>query len=164
MKGSYKMAIRRLATIEKDECLRKISKPVEKFDKKIVTLLQDMLETMIEAKGVGIAAPQVGILKRIIIVDVGDGPLELINPEIIEESGEQIDEEGCLSIPGYACNVKRPEFVKVKALNRSGSYFESEGSGLFARAICHEIDHLNGVMIVDKKSEDIDITSKESIS
>ena len=112
-------------------------------------LIQDMLDTMYEALGVGLAAPQVGVLKRIVVIDVGEGPLILINPEILETSGEQTGEEGCLSVPGKSGQVTRPDYVKVKALNEDMEEIELEGTGLLARAFCHEIDHLDGKMYVD---------------
>jgi Polypeptide deformylase. len=109
-----------------------------------------MAETMYKAEGVGLAAPQVGILKRIVVIDVGDGIIELINPEIVWEKGEQDGEEGCLSIPGYTARVKRPSQVKAKGLNRKGEEVEIIGSGLLARALCHEIDHLDGILCIDR--------------
>ena len=112
-------------------------------------LITDMLETMYEKNGVGLAAPQVGVLKRIVVIDVGEGPIILINPEIIETSGEQTGEEGCLSVPGKWGIVTRPDHVKVRALNQEMEPFEMEGEGLLARAFCHEIDHLDGKMYVD---------------
>lgn len=147
------MAIRKIRTIG-DEVLRKISKPVEKIDNKILTLIGDMVDTMYEANGVGLAAPQIGILKRIIVVDVGEGLYKLINPEIIFEEGEQIDEEGCLSIPNRSGTVKRPKKVRVKALNERGKEVIIDAEDLFARALCHEIDHLNGVLYIDKMEND----------
>ncbi|GAA0722761.1 peptide deformylase [Clostridium malenominatum] len=133
-----------------DEVLRKKSRKVEKIDDRLQVLLDDMLDTMYDSDGVGLAAPQVGILKRVIVIDIGEGPVFLINPEIIEEEGFYIDEEGCLSLPGEAGNVKRPYKVKVKALDREGNEIIVEGEELMARALCHEIDHLNGVLFVDK--------------
>lgn len=133
-----------------DDLLRKKSRTVEKIDGRINTLLDDMLETMYENNGVGLAAPQVGILKRVVVIDVGSGPLFLINPEILETEGSYIDEEGCLSIPGEQGEVERPYRVKVKALNREGKEIIVEGEELLARALCHEIDHLNGILFVDK--------------
>ena len=112
-------------------------------------LINDMLDTMYEAMGVGLAAPQVGILKRIVVIDVGDGPIVMLNPQIIEQSGEQTGEEGCLSVPGKAGVVTRPNYVKVKALNEEMEEVELEGEGLLARAFCHEIDHLEGKMYVE---------------
>ncbi|WP_027623408.1 peptide deformylase [Clostridium lundense] len=133
-----------------DDLLRKKSRTVEKIDGRINTLLDDMLETMYENNGVGLAAPQVGILKRVVVIDIGEGPLFLINPEILETEGSYIDEEGCLSIPGEQGEVERPYRVKVKALNREGKEIIVEGEELLARALCHEIDHLNGILFVDK--------------
>ena len=143
------MALRQIVQIG-DSVLRKKCKPVEKIDDKIIQLLDDMADTMYEADGVGLAAPQVGILKRIAIVDVGDGLIELINPEIIEVKGTQTDDEGCLSVVNEFGPVTRPYYVKVRAYNRKGQLFEIEGEELLARAFCHEIDHLDGVLFVDK--------------
>lgn len=146
------MAIRTIRKLN-DEVLRKKSRKVEKIDARIVTLLDDMAETMYGAEGVGLAAPQVGILRRIIVVDVGEGLLKLINPEIISFCGEQVDVEGCLSIPNVHGEVKRPESVIVRALNEKGEKIEVSGSGLLARALCHEIDHLNGILFTDKATK-----------
>ncbi|MEE1026597.1 MAG: peptide deformylase [Acutalibacteraceae bacterium] len=143
------MAIRNI--VEKgDPVLRKISRSVLNFDEKLATLIDDMIETMHNAEGVGLAAPQVGILRRICVVDVGDGPIELVNPVIIKEEGEQVGSEGCLSVPGQSGTVKRPMKVTVKAQDRKGNTFEVSGEELLARAFCHEIDHLNGILYVDK--------------
>jgi len=150
------MALRDLAIVDKDECLRKKSRNVDKIDKRILVLLDDMRDTMYDAQGVGIAAPQVGVLRRVMIIDIGDGPIEFINPEMIEQSGEQLDKEGCLSVPGLVGLVLRPAYVKVNAQDRYGELFEVEGTGLLARAICHELDHLDGILIIDKcKPEEI---------
>jgi peptide deformylase len=146
------MAIRNIRKIG-DELLRKKSKKIDEINERILTLIKDMQETMYAADGVGLAAPQVGILKRIAVIDVGQGPINLINPEILETEGEYLDEEGCLSIPGQQGNVLRPEKVKVKALNEKGEEFVLEGEGLLARALCHEIDHLDGVLFIDKLVE-----------
>jgi peptide deformylase len=146
------MAIRNIRKIG-DEVLRKKSKKVDEINDRVLVLLKDMQDTMYAADGVGLAAPQVGILKRIAVVDVGQGPINLINPEIIQTEGEYLDEEGCLSIPGEQGKVLRPEKVKVRALNEKGEEFELEGEGLLARALCHEIDHLDGVLFVDKLVE-----------
>ena len=143
------MALRQIVQIG-DSVLRKKCKPVEKIDDKIIQLLDDMADTMYEADGVGLAAPQVGILKRIAIVDVGDGLIELINPEIIEVKGTQTDDEGCLSVVNEFGPVTRPYYVKVRAYNRKGELFELEGEELLARAFCHDIDHFDGVLFVDK--------------
>ncbi|HHW66765.1 MAG: peptide deformylase [Epulopiscium sp.] len=143
------MALRQIRK-DGDEILRKKSKEVKEITPSILTLLDDMAETMYHAEGVGLAAPQVGVLKRIVVIDIGDGIIELINPEIIEEEGEQIGAEGCLSIPGLSGEVKRPQRVKVKALNRHGEEIILEGEGLLSVAFCHEIDHLNGVLFTDK--------------
>lgn len=133
-----------------DEILRKKSRKVEVIDNRILTLLDDMKDTMKKAEGVGLAAPQVGVLRRVVVIDVGEGLIELINPVIVFESGEQMEEEGCLSIPGIRGKVKRPEKVIVRAMNRKGETFEMTGTGLLAIAFCHEIDHLNGILFTDK--------------
>lgn len=144
------MAIRNIVTIE-DPVLRKKSRPVVNFDEKLWTLLDDMKETLKKADGAGLAAVQVGILRRAVIVDVGDGkPLELINPEIVETSGEQEGQEGCLSLPGEWGVVRRPEFVRVRAQNRKGQWCMYKGEGLKARCFCHEIDHLDGIVFTDR--------------
>jgi peptide deformylase len=144
------MALRRIAQIG-EAVLRKKSRKVEKIDDRIIQLLDDMAETMYGAEcGGGLAAPQVGILKRMIVIDLGEGLIELINPEIIESSGEQIGPEACLSVPGRSEEVKRPMYVKVRGLNREGVEIEYEAEGFLARAFCHETDHLDGVLYVDK--------------
>lgn len=137
------MAIRQLRFRE-DEVLYKRCKEVKKFDEKLGILLDDMYDTMTKAEGVGLAAPQVGILKRVVVIDVGSGRIELINPEIIETSGSQTGSEGCLSFPGLYGEVERPNYVKVKAQDRNGKWFVVEGEELLARAFCHECDHLDG--------------------
>ena len=148
------MATRKIVEIG-DEKLRKHCKTVEKFDLRLKILLRDMAETMYKNDGAGLAAPQVGILKRVCVVDVGDQLYELINPEIIHAEGEQEGPEGCLSIPGRAGVVKRPMKVVVKAQNAKGEPFEVTGEGFLARAFCHEIDHLNGVLYVDIMEHEI---------
>lgn len=142
------MAIREIREIG-DEILTKHSKEVTKMTPRTQMLIKDMLETMYGQNGVGLAAPQVGILKRIVVIDVGEGPLVLINPEIVEASGEQTGEEGCLSVPGKAGIVTRPNHVKVKTLNEKMEEVLIEGEELLARALCHEIDHLDGKLYVD---------------
>lgn len=137
------MALRKILTFE-DRALHKVCRPVTKFDEKLHTLLDDMAQTLIDANGAGLAAPQVGILRRVFIMDTGDGIVELINPEILETRGEQDGMEGCLSLPGDFWMVKRPSWVKAKAQDRNGEWFEIECEGLMARCICHETDHLNG--------------------
>ena len=139
------MAKRRIMTGDA-ECLYKVCRKVDNFDKRLAVLLDDMSETMYDAEGVGLAAPQVGILKRAVVIDCGDGLVELINPEILETSGEQGGYEGCLSFPGESGYVVRPNHVRVRAMNRFGEECEYEGEGLFARAILHETDHLNGLV------------------
>ena len=142
------MAIRKIRELG-DEVLTKPCKEVTKMTLRTKILINDMLDTMYEAMGVGLAAPQVGILKRIVTIDIGEGPIVLINPEILETSGEQTGEEGCLSVPGKAGLVTRPNYVKVKALNEDIEEIVLEGEELLARAFCHEIDHLDGKMYVD---------------
>lgn len=142
------MAYRRVRT-EEDEVLRKISKEVSEFDESLWTLLDDMADTMYEENGVGLAAPQIGILKRIFVIDVGEGLIEFINPEILETSGEQFGEEGCLSVPNKYGNVRRPNYAKMRAQDRNGNYFEVEGNELMARAMLHENDHLDGKLYID---------------
>ncbi len=143
------MAIREIRT-KKDEVLRKKSKNVLEINENILTLLDDMAETMYNANGVGLAAPQIGVLRKVVVIDVGDGLIELINPEILETSGTQTGDEGCLSVPGKIGEVTRPNYCKVKALNRNGEEIIVEGEELMARALCHEIDHLNGELFIDK--------------
>lgn len=142
------MAIRNIVK-DGDPILKKKCRPVEKFDRKLAVLLEDMAETMHRANGVGLAAPQVGMLRRVVVIDVGEGVIELVNPEIIAYSGEQEGLEGCLSFPGEWGLAKRPNYVKVRAQDRNGDEFEIEGRELLARAFCHEIDHLNGVVFKD---------------
>ena len=143
------MAIR-IIRQDNDPILRKKSKEVEKIDSRIHILLEDMVETMYNAEGVGLAAPQVGVLKRVIVIDVGEGLIKLINPEILEEHGEEREVEGCLSLPDKSGEVIRPSIVKVKGMNIKGEEIILEGTGLLARAFCHEIDHLNGILFTDK--------------
>ena len=142
------MALRTIS-VEGDPVLTKVSRPVDKMTPRNHELIMDMLDTMYDAMGVGLAAPQVGILKRIVVIDVGEGPIVLINPEILETSGEQTGDEGCLSVPGMAGQVTRPNYVKVKALDIDMNEVEYEGEGLLARAFCHEIDHLDGHMYTE---------------
>lgn len=146
-----------LRTIRKqgDPILTKKCRPIEEMTPKIRELIFDMLETMYEAYGVGLAAPQVGILKRLVVIDVGDGPLVLINPEIIETDGEQTGDEGCLSVPGMAGQVTRPNYVKVRALDQNMEEVELEGTELLARAFCHELDHLDGKMYTELVEGDL---------
>jgi len=146
------MAIRNIRTYG-DSCLTKECKPVKEMNRKLEVLIEDMLDTMYEANGVGLAAPQVGILKQVVVIDVSedsDSPIVLINPEIIETDGSQTGEEGCLSVPGKSGVVTRPNYVKVKALDENMEEVIYEGTELLARAFCHEIDHLHGIVYVSK--------------
>lgn len=143
------MAIRVVRT-KGDEVLYKPCKQVKDFDNKLHILLDDMYETMKKYDGMGLAAPQVGILKRAVVIDVGGGRVELINPEIIEESGERTGSEGCLSVPGVYGEVTRPNVVTVKAQDRNGKWFKMTGEELLARAICHETEHLDGKLFLDR--------------
>ncbi len=155
------MAIRQIREMG-DEVLTKVSKEVKMITPRTIMLIEDMLDTMYESGGVGLAAPQVGILKRIVVIDVGEGPIVLINPEIIETSGEQTGDEGCLSVPGKAGCVTRPNYVKVKALDTKMKEVIYEGEELLARAFCHEIDHLDGHLYVEKVEGELhDVTYEE---
>lgn len=149
------MAIREIRK-KGDEILSKHCKEVKNFDEKLCILLDDMYETMKKYEGVGLAAPQVGILKRAVVIDVGNGKIELINPEIIEESGEQTGSEGCLSVPGVWGEVTRPNKVTVKAQDRNGKWFKLTGEELLARAICHEAEHLDGKLFLDRVTKFIE--------
>lgn len=142
------MAIRNIRVLG-DEVLYKKCKEVKQMNERTKELIDDMLDTMYEADGVGLAAPQVGVLKRIVVIDIGEGPLVLINPEILATEGEQTGTEGCLSVPGKAGEVTRPNYVKVAAYDEEMNRFEIEGTELLARAICHECDHLDGKLYVD---------------
>ena len=142
------MGLRKILT-DKEPALHKVCKPVTSFDNKLFKLLDDMAETLVDSGGVGLAAPQVGILRRVVLVDVGEEEseiLELINPEMIETDGEQYGPEGCLSVPGKYGLVKRPYYAKVRAQDRNGEWFEAEGEELIARCFCHELDHLDGII------------------
>ena len=139
------MGIRKILT-DKDPALHKVCKSVEVFDRKLHKLLDDMAETLEKANGVGLAAPQVGILRRVVIVDTGEEILELVNPTLVETSGEQCGPEGCLSVPGRYGLVTRPYRAKVRAQDRFGEWYEAEGEEIIARCFCHELDHLNGIV------------------
>ena len=139
------MALRKILT-DAEPALHKTCKPVESFDRKLHTLLSDMRDTLIESGGVGLAAPQVGILRRVVLVDTGDEILELVNPTLVETDGMQEGPEGCLSVPGKYGLVKRPYYAKVRAQDREGNWFEAEGEELIARCFCHELDHLDGII------------------
>ncbi len=150
------MAIRNIVK-KGDEILNKRCKEVKEINNRVIELLDDMSETMLEGNGVGLAAPQVGILKRIVVIDVGDGLMELINPVIIESEGEQIEAEGCLSVPGVFGKVKRPQRVVVEYLNRAGEKVRTEGTEIKAICICHELDHLEGMLFDEKVIEFVEL-------
>ena len=154
------MGLRRILTVE-EAALHKVCKPVVNFNGRLWKLLDDMRETLIEANGVGLAAPQVGILRRVVLVDTGDEILELINPSLVETDGEQIGAEGCLSVPNKFGLVKRPMWAKVVAQDRNGNWFEAEGEELIARCFCHELDHLDGIVfteVMDRLLTDEELT------
>ena len=142
------MGLRKILT-DKDPALHKVCNPMVNFDDRLFRLLEDMRETLIDSGGVGLAAPQVGILRRVVLVDVGDEILELINPVLVETDGEQEGPEGCLSVPGKYGLVKRPYWAKVRAQDRNGNWFEAEGEELTARCFCHELDHLDGIIYTE---------------
>jgi len=148
------MAIRKIIELG-EEKLRKTSKPVEKFDLRLRLLLKDMADTMYKAEGVGLAAPQVGILRRVVVVDIGDGLIEMVNPVITHSEGEQTGPEGCLSVPGRQGIVTRPNIVTVEYQDAHGDTYEATAEGFLARAFCHELDHLDGVIYVDKMEREI---------
>ena len=155
------MALRNIR-YEGDSVLYKTSKEVKEMTPRIKQLIEDMIDTMYEANGVGLAAPQVGILRRIVVIDVGEGPKVFVNPRILEASGEQTGEEGCLSVPGKSGVVTRPNYVKAAALDEKMQPFEIEGTELFARAMCHEFDHLDGHLYVEKVEGELHDVSYES--
>lgn len=155
------MALREIR-ISKDPILRKKSKEIKEISNRIKILLDDMIDTMNIAEGVGLAAPQIGVLRRVIVIDIGEGPIKIINPEILEMEGEVIDVEGCLSVPGRSGSVARPEKVKIKYLDIDGNENILEGTGLLARAICHEIDHLEGILYIDKMIEEFKYEDNEN--
>ncbi len=142
------MGLRKILTYQ-DPALHKVCKPVVKFDLRLHKLLDDMTATLAQANGVGLAAPQVGILRRVVVVDTGDEILELVNPTLVETSGEQVGAEGCLSVPGKYGLVKRPYYAKVRAQDRYGQWFEAEGEELIGRCFCHELDHLDGIVYTE---------------
>ena len=149
------MAKRSIVRLGEDDILRKHCRAVERFDGRLAALLDDMAETMYAANGAGLAAPQVGILKRAVVVDAGGGLIELVNPEIIRAEGARVGVESCLSVPDRCGTVERPEKVAVRAQNRSGEPIEITGEGFLAVALCHEIDHLDGVLYIDRMIEDV---------
>ena len=142
------MGLRKILTVS-DPALHKVCKPMVNFDNRLFRLLEDMKETLIDSGGVGLAAPQVGILRRVVLVDTGEEILELINPSLLETDGEQVGPEGCLSVPGKYGLVKRPYYAKVRAQDRDGNWFEAEGEELIARCFCHELDHLDGILYTE---------------
>ena len=142
------MGIRRILT-HREPALHKTCKPVVNFDSKLHKLLDDMRETLLDSGGVGLAAPQVGILRRVVLVDNGEEILELVNPTLVETDGEQVGAEGCLSVPGKYGLVKRPYYAKVRAQDRFGEWYEAEGEELTARCFCHELDHLDGIIYTE---------------
>ena len=155
------MALRKIR-VQGDSVLTKTCRPVEKMTPRIKTLIEDMLDTMYDADGVGLAAPQVGVLRRVVVIDVGEGPIVMVNPEIIESDGSQTGEEGCLSLPGKSGVVTRPNHVKARAYNENMELYEIEGEELLARAICHELDHLDGHMYTEKVEGPLhDVTAQE---
>lgn len=154
------MALRKIVT-KSDEVLHKKCKPVEVFDEKLSILLDDMAETMYKAQGVGIAAPQVGILRRVVFIDVGDGPVELVNPEIVKKKGSQRGIEGCLSCPNEWGYVVRPNEVTVKAQDRKGQEIQFKCTEFFARCVCHELDHLDGHLFIEIADEMVDPSELE---
>lgn len=143
------MALRKIIT-DGNPTLNKVCRPVTSFDERLATLIDDMKETVVEANGVGLAAPQVGVLRRVVVVDVGDEIVELVNPRILEQAGEQDGLEGCLSVPGRYGMVKRPNYVKLEAQDRHGDWYEYEGEELIARCFCHELEHLDGHLYTEK--------------
>lgn len=149
------MALREIR-LEEDPILRKKSREITEITDRIKVLLEDMIETMEDANGVGLAAPQVGILRRAIVLDIGEGPIKMINPEILETEGEEIDVEGCLSVPGRSGTVSRPESIKVNYLDVDGKENTLEAEGLLARVICHEVDHLDGILYIDRMIEEVE--------
>lgn len=149
------MAIREIRKKD-DEVLGKVCKEVTVFDKKLAILLDDMYDTMEKNNGVGLAAPQVGILKRVVVIDIGEGKIELVNPVIVKTSGTQNGPEGCLSVPGVFGEVERPNEVTVKAQDRNGNYFEISGTELLARAFCHELEHLDGKLFLERVTKFLD--------
>ena len=142
------MGLRKILT-DKDPALHKVCKPVVKFDERLHKLLDDMRDTLLDSGGVGLAAPQVGILRRVVLVDTGEEILELVNPVLLETDGEQVGPEGCLSVPGKYGLVKRPYYAKVRAQDREGNWYEAEGEELIGRCFCHELDHLDGIIYTE---------------
>lgn len=151
----------RMIKLDGDPILRKKSKEIDEITDRIKILLEDMVETMVEANGIGLAAPQVGVLRRAVVIDIGEGVIKMLNPEILDTDGAIVDIEGCLSVPNLSGTVERPEKVKVKYTDENGEEKQLEATELLARAVCHEIDHLNGVLYIDKVIEYIDLEEEE---
>lgn len=151
----------RIIKLDGDPILRKKSKEIDKITDRIKILLEDMVETMVEANGVGLAAPQIGVLRRAVVIDIGEGLIKMLNPEILDTDGAIVDIEGCLSVPNLSGTVERPEKVKVKYTDENGEEKHLEATELLARAVCHEIDHLNGILYTDKVIEYIDLEEEE---
>ena len=151
----------RMIKLDGDPILRKKSKEIDKVTDRIKILLEDMVETMVEANGIGLAAPQVGVLRRAVVIDIGEGVINMLNPEILDTDGAIVDIEGCLSVPNLSGTVERPEKVKVKYTDENGEEKYLEATELLARAVCHEIDHLNGILYTDKVIEYIDLEEEE---
>lgn len=160
IKEELEMALRTIREMG-DAVLNKVCREIKEVTPRIETLIEDMLDTMYESNGVGLAAPQVGILKRLVVVDAGEGPIVLINPVILETDGEQTGDEGCLSLPGKAGTVTRPNYVKIRAFDEDMQEFEIEGTELLARAFCHELDHLDGHMYVERVEGELHDVSYE---
>ena len=156
------MALREIRK-DGDPLLRKTSKRITEINDRIKLLFDDMVETMDFANGVGLAAPQIGVLRRAVVIDIGEGPIKIINPEIIESKGEIVDVEGCLSVPNLTGKVGRPETVKIKFLDEHGEEKTVEATGLLARAFCHEIDHLDGILYIDKALEMFDENMEDEL-
>lgn len=153
------MAVR-VIRIDGDPILRKKSRRIEKINDRIKELLNDMVDTMEHANGLGLAAPQIGVLRRAVVIDIGEGPIKMINPEIVQETGSEVGQEGCLSVPGFMGTVKRPTFVRLQYLDENGEEQEIEAEDLFARAICHEVDHLDGILYKDKVIDFYEVTEE----
>lgn len=153
------MAVR-IIRVDGDPILRKKSRRIENINDRIKELLNDMVDTMKDANGLGLAAPQIGVLRRAVVIDVGEGPIKMINPEIVKETGSEVDQEGCLSVPGFVGTVERPKIVRLEYLDENGEEQVIEAEDLFARAICHEVDHLDGILYKDKVIDFYEVTEE----